>query len=61
MSSKPVGVGANVAKFCRDTARNSVLDTNNKAQGVLRSVAEWHEKKIETIIRLCPHICMLTI
>ena len=45
MTSKPGGVGANVAKFCRDAARNSVLDNNNKAQGALRSVAEWHEKK----------------
>ena len=59
MASKPGGVGANVTKFCRDAARNSVLDTNNKAQGVLRSVAEWHEKKVETIIRLCFRICLL--
>jgi hypothetical protein len=41
-------VGANVAKFCRDTARLAVLDNDKKQTSILRSVAGWHEKQVGT-------------
>lgn len=43
-------VGANVAKFCRDTARLAVLDNDKKQTSILRSVAGWHEKQGENFL-----------
>jgi hypothetical protein len=50
MTTKPGAVGANVAKFCRDTARLSVLDNDNKQTSVLRAVAGWHEKQVGALL-----------
>lgn len=50
MTTKPGAVGANVAKFCRDTARLSVLDNDKKQTSVLRAVAGWHEKQVGALL-----------
>lgn len=42
-------VGANVNKFCRDSAKMVQLDKDTKETAVKRAVAGWHEKQVREL------------